>query len=97
MKEMTSHGIGELILSKFDSLSSIIARREGEKTVPIDRAMVEKLNMCFKRVIPWNKYILQVVKRRIEIVGIPLHLWTDENIMKIGQCLGEGEEIHFTK
>lgn len=46
---------------------------------------------------PWNKEILQGTKRRFEIIGIPLHLWIDEIIKKIGDTLGEVDEIHFSK
>lgn len=97
MKEMYSLGVGDLIFSKFDSKSSIISKRDGTLNVPLEKESIETLKRCFAKVTPWNKDIKMIVKRRFEIVGLPIHLWSDENIMKIGACMGEVAEIHFTK
>lgn len=40
---------------------------------------------------------MHVLKRRFEVIGIPRHLWSDEKIKKIGECIGDVKEIHFSK
>lgn len=60
-------------------------------TIPLDTTIIRQ---CFKEVIPWSKDIKQVIIKRFEIVGIPLQLWNDLTIHKIGSTLGEVKEIH---
>lgn len=84
----------ELTMSCFDSHACIIRKVRKDDNVPIHNEKVEVFKSYFKEVIPWNTKIEQVVIRRFEIVGIPLHLWNELTINKIGSCIGEVVEIH---
>lgn len=35
--------------------------------------------------------------RRFEMLGLPLHLWTDANIKKVASNLGVVEQIHYRR
>lgn len=48
-------------------------------------------------ITPWTKDIKQVIARRFEIVGIPLHPWNDLTIYKIGNTIGVVKEVHNMK
>lgn len=55
---------------------------------------MEVIRSCFRDAIPWNKSIKQVVIKRFEIIGIPIHLWNNLTIDKIGSCIVEIIEVH---
>lgn len=44
--------------------------------------------------MPWNRSLKQVLTRRLEIIGIPLHLWNEYTLHKVGSCFGELKEVH---
>lgn len=86
---MKNLGLGELVISRFDAISYIISKTEFQKNSPFEKVTMEKLQRCFKKLVPWSKDVKQVFTRRFEIIGIPIHLWSDETIKQIGGRVGK--------
>lgn len=71
MEEMKGLDIENLATSQFDSSLHVISKTQDAKNPPEE---IEKIKACFKEVVPWSKKIKQRLKRRFEIVGLPLHI-----------------------
>lgn len=94
MEELQIEGLG---MSKFDSISCIVCKLQGLDNMALDNFALEKLKGCFQSIIPWSREIKPVIIRSFEITGIPLHLWSDQTISKIGSTISEVKEIHNLK
>lgn len=82
--------------SRFDS-TSCTRKVDGKNNIPWEEANLEVLKSRFSVVVPWSRFMKQVITRRFEIIGIPLHLWNDLTLHSIGSCLREVVEIHNLK
>lgn len=96
-KSLNDKDIEGLAVSSINSLSCIISKINGMEVLDIEDDIVEDIKSCFQKVVPWNKAIKQVIKKRFEIIGIPKHLWNDLIILKLASCLGEVVDIHLRK
>lgn len=94
MEELQIKGLG---MSRFDSLACVVSKFHGAQNTKIDEEALEKLKGYIQKVIPWSRDVRPASLTRFKIVGIPLHLWNDLTIEKIGSTIGEVKEIHTLK
>lgn len=97
VREVEDKGIEDLAFSKFDLASCLKSKVNRFRVLNIKDKELESIKTFFIKVIPWNKQIRQVINRRFEIVGLPIHIWNDLTIHKIGSCLDEVTKIHDQK
>lgn len=90
-------GYSNLAMSRFDSIACVISKAEGLQVLELEHEVLQDLKTCFKEVIKWSKNIKQVVNKRFEIIGLPIHIMNEYTIRKIGSCIGEVTAIHNQK
>lgn len=61
---------------------------------PLETKEMDELKSYIRLVIPRSRTIKLMITRIFEIIGIPLHIWNDLSIYRVGSCIGEVLKIH---
>lgn len=85
----------EFAVSKLDEEFFVITKEQEGNLVFLDEQDKRRLEPIFKHLQPWTMNKTVKRKANVELMGLPLHLFSHENIRKIGELWGEVMEISY--
>lgn len=93
MEKISEAGLHDLYLYKLDDYSVVVYKENGH----IEEVEEALLRGTFNFTAAWHRdYCLRFI-RSFELLGIPIHFCTEENIRRLSGSLGIVNEVHLKK
>lgn len=96
IKEMLARSdIHGFVVSEFDNEHFIINKVNNRRTSMVTSGEKQKLLTIFQNLEPLHKGIKTKRDVYLEIIGVPLHLYSHRNLRSIGENFGEVMEVSY--